>query len=243
MSRLYFAWLGSGRTKRAHVGPLGRNLDQAARAGLPVASGAVLLDELFRLCVEHDLVEVANGRVFCTDPASLHATIFESLRLPTFDRPLTIRPVAPEAAGATPVAETPCPDVDSRDASQLARAVSAAWSALELAGATRHDVLLHETIPAAQCGTAQSRQVDEYDQVGLSAGPGDSTADNAIPSLSKLSGWRLPDSSLPPHLRRLQMLLRGVRRTMGPGDWTITWADDGDICWLVDLRELPAVQD
>jgi hypothetical protein len=34
------------------------------------------------------------------------------------------------------------------------------------------------------------------------------------------------------------MLLGGVRRTFGRGDWSIKWADDGRICWLLEVTPL-----
>ena len=37
---------------------------------------------------------------------------------------------------------------------------------------------------------------------------------------------------------RLQALLRDIRRWLGNRDWDIEWADDGRICWLVQLRPI-----
>ena len=36
--------------------------------------------------------------------------------------------------------------------------------------------------------------------------------------------------------RRLQTLLRDARRTFGSRDWDIEWADDGERCWLIQIR-------
>ena len=54
----------------------------------------------------------------------------------------------------------------------------------------------------------------------------------------KLKGF-IPqvDQSLPIYVQRLQYLLSGIRRTLGKGDWTIEWIDDGEICWLVQISE------
>ena len=42
--------------------------------------------------------------------------------------------------------------------------------------------------------------------------------------------WRTP---LPPWGMRLSGLLRGVRRTLGPSAYVVTWADDGRTCRLL----------
>jgi hypothetical protein len=53
-----------------------------------------------------------------------------------------------------------------------------------------------------------------------------------------LLGWgKRPLASLPPFARRLQQLLRGVRRALGDGNWEITWLDDGRDCWLVQVAD------
>ena len=53
-----------------------------------------------------------------------------------------------------------------------------------------------------------------------------------IPPLGR---WGRTDDSLPEYGRRLQKLLRGVKRTFGNKISHVTWADDGHICWLLQL--------
>ena len=54
--------------------------------------------------------------------------------------------------------------------------------------------------------------------------------------IDRLRAFQRTSGEMPPFARRLQKLLRGVRRTFGRGDWCIEWADDGEICWLVQVQ-------
>jgi rifampicin phosphotransferase len=57
--------------------------------------------------------------------------------------------------------------------------------------------------------------------------------------LPQLRSGERADENLPGFARRLQMLLRGVRRTFGRGAWRVEWADDGEVCWLLQVNPLP----
>lgn len=213
MPKLMFAWLGSGRTRRRHVAPAAQSLDLAARAGLPVPPGAVLLDEFYRLALDNQLLVLAGERVITTEPEALWATIFESAHLPRFDRPVEVRP-------ATATGAKPAPIVDAADPQALGRALAAAWS---ITGdpPDRRDVVLLETVASTAAGTAITCAAEPVDRILPGSQP-----------LPRLGTWRLPDEARPAHEQRLQMLLRGVRRSLGRGDWSIQWADDGHVCWL-----------
>lgn len=228
MPKLMFAWLGSGRTRRRNVAPATQSLDAAARAGLPVAPGAVLLDEFFRLAADHHLLSLTGEQVVVTEPEALWATIFESAHLPRFDRPVEVRPAT--ASGDA----WGCAAVDSADAQTFAQALAAAWSAAS-GEAARRDVVLLETVDPTLAGTAVSNAAATEDQVWTaSAAP---TLGEPRP-LPRLSRWQLPDDTRPDHEQRLQMLLRGVRHSLGRGDWLIAWADDGQVCWLRGVSRL-----
>lgn len=219
-----FIWLGSGRARRRSVGPPARLLDEAANAGLPVPAGAVVLDEFYRRALETGLA-VANGRrVTIPDPELWHNTLHLSAHLPRFRRPVVVVPIL---AADGPAAVAGPRDLDFGDATAAAAAFAAAWSALAAAGRPRSDVLVMETVPAACAGSATTvAAADAPDDLVTLAGDG-----AALP-LAQLRGRRGADRDLPPYARRLQQLLRGARRTFGPGVWRITWADDGRICWL-----------
>lgn len=224
MPKLMFAWLGSGRTRKRDVDAGAQALDRAARAGLPVPAGAVLLDEFFRLALDNRLLMSAGERVVVAEPDALWATIFESVRLPHFDRPVEVRPATP-AAGEGP---QPPAGVDTADPTAFGRALAAAWS---IGGPSpRRDVVLLETVEAVAEGTAVSRTAEDEDEITQLP-----LAPHALP---RLEGWRRPDETRAPHEQRLQMLLRGVRHSLGRGDWAIAWADDGRVCWLRAVRRI-----
>lgn len=227
MSTPLFIWLGSGRARRRGVGWPARQLDQAAQAGLPVPAGAVLLDEFFRLALDTGLAQAGRRGVVIPDPELWHNTLFHSIRLPRFRRPVDVQAVAGESLGASPVISR---DVDFDDPLAAARAVEAVWSAG--AEPLRRDVLVIETVAAATTGVATTEGVVDADWIApVGATP------FALLQLRR----RGPDADLPPYTHRLQQLLGGVRRTFGPGAWRVAWADDGRICWLVQVSAgLPA---
>ena len=129
MAAIYFIWLGSGRTRRYHVAPEGQLLDRAAKVGLPAAPGAILLDEFYRVCLEKDLAEMAGGRAVIPDAELLHATLFHSVRLPRFNRPVAVDLVAPGAANGASIELPPRRLIDANQPDELAQALVAAWNA------------------------------------------------------------------------------------------------------------------
>ena len=217
-----FIWLGAGRARRRHVAQHGQLLDQAARSGLPVPPGAILLDELLRVFIDKGLVENQGDRLLIPDPELFYNTLFYSVRLPHFKRPVLIRP----AGDTVPVDLSGHGPIDFGDTIATATALSAAWSDISRASIDRVDVIVIEQVAANHAGVALTN--DTVDEVTLSLGE----ATGLPANLPRLTGWSAPDSSLPPFSRRLQMLLRGTRRTFGPGRWQIEWADDGQICYL-----------
>jgi len=226
MSTPLFIWLGSGRARRRAVSSPARQLDQAAQAGLPVPAGAVLLDEFFRLALDTGLARGDGQGVVIPDPELWHNTLFHSVRLPRFRGLVAVYAVGDEttAAGAPPVA---CRDVDFANPTAAARAFEVVWSAAPPGDTARRDALIIEMIPAQVTGAATTTDAED-DWVALTG-----AAPFALP---QMRGRRGPDASQPPYARRLQQLLRGVRRTFGPGAWRIEWADDGRICWLAQVR-------
>jgi hypothetical protein len=216
-----FIWLGSGRAKKRAVGKKGRWLDQAAKSGLPVPAGAILLDEFYQLLLVEGVIGLENGRIRTTNPTWLHQTLYESVRFPRLDNLVAVR------AAAAAVTD-PQMNVNFNNPDQLAHALCAVWSSF---ADQRRDVLVMEMIAGAAAGTAVTNTNQDSDTL----------YNNNIPepaALPQLGRWKRPDLSLPPHQQRLQMLLRGVRRTFGQGQWQIDWVDDGRICWLLQVQSL-----
>lgn len=223
MTSPLFIWLGAGRARRRHVAQSGQLLDQAAKARLPVPPGAILLDELLHVFLNKGLLERQGGRLFVPDPELFHNTLFYSVRLPSFNRPVLLRPAFDADPNAIP-AHGP---IDFGDDIATAAALSAIWSSMDHAAVERADVIVIEQMEATHAGTVLTS--DTADEVTLALGD----VAGLPPTLPRLSRWSAPDTALPPFSRRLQMLLRGARRTFGPGTWRIEWVDDGQICYLI----------
>ncbi len=231
MSVALFIWLGSGRAKRRRVGEKGRYLDQAAKAGLPVPTGAILTDEMLRVFLEKQVIERQGDRIIAADPTLMHNTLFYSVRLPRFDQPVAIRPAF--SAGRSPFPGRL--NVDMDDPVAVAAALSAYWTAADQIIDARADLLVMEMIAPEAIGTAVTRPNETHDETKVRIGSDEERAR----TLLRLGLWQSPTTGEPPYIRRLQMLLRGVRRTFGKGEWAIDWADDGRICYLLKVGVAP----
>jgi hypothetical protein len=234
MAKPLFIWIGAGRARRRGVGPSGRALDTLASAGLPVPPGAILLDEFYRFALANDVAEVSGEAVFISDAEVLLNTLTYSMRLPSLKPPAVLRPLFSSSREADhPSVNDPSLRlaVDPAEAMPLARALGRVWSAAIPGGdALRRDVALSHQVAARFAGTARSPGDGSGDAVSF-----DSATAGETVALPRLGRWSGPDPALPPHLQRLQRLLRGMRRTLGPGNWAVEWADDGSICWLTGV--------
>lgn len=229
-----FIWLGSGRTRRRNVARKGSLLDQAARFGLPVPRGGILLDDFYRICLENGVVEAAAGEVAVPDPVWLHEVLYNEVRFPRLEKLVAVR-----SALAVPVGESRNKsrarlNIDSTDPAQLADALRDVWSAMiHLKNDQPLDILVMEMAADQSAGEAWSDADSATDQVVVKAQTGDGLPDNF--ALKKISAFQRSSAEIPPFARRLQKLLRGVRRTFGKGEWHIEWVDDGAICWLLQV--------
>lgn len=224
MTHLHFVWLGSKRAQKNGVAEKGWRLDMAMRAGLPVPHGGILLDDFYWLAVEEEVVTVAEGHLHIPAPAALHDLLYTAVRFPQLDKPCAVRPLFAPAVIGLP----PCLNIPVTDAASLAAALGALWVAAAAAGeAARHDILIQEMVTTKTVGTAVTSPDGGHDIV--------TTGDDSYP-LPQLGLWQRPESRVPPHAQRLQKLLRGLRRTFGQGGWQVAWADDGRVCWLLQLH-------
>lgn len=236
-----FIWLGSGRARKRKVGNAGTMLDTAARAGLPVAPGGILLDEFYRLALEHELVIVRHGRVDIDDPDYFYNTLYDGVRFPRLDgliRVVSLFSQPDIAAVPPPIAQQR--NVDPEDGTALASACCAVWQEAMPAGDTlRRDTLLQQQIDAQISGTAVTEPHYLVDLITV-GGRGSGAGQVELPRLD-LGG---DSACLADWQRRLQKLLRGLRRTLGDASLQIAWGDDGDVCWLlgVDALRVPAVR-
>ncbi|MCC7369402.1 MAG: hypothetical protein IT306_13315 [Chloroflexi bacterium] len=237
--------LGSGRSANLGVGSKGRLLDLAARAGLPVPPGLIILDDAWHAALRLGMARRDADRVEITDPRRLLAL----LDLPRFDGPIAVR-------STFSLEDTPRQSlagyftshlhVDPHDPARLTAALEDVWRSAERTSRTfRRDVLLLRMVRARYAGVAFTEQEHEDDLVNLTKGTADRLVAGEAPGelvlLPRLRGWEAPPGTadlLPglPFAVRLQTLLRDIRRVFGPGDWDVEWADDGVRCWLIQLR-------
>lgn len=101
---------------------------------------------------------------------------------------------------------------------------------------TRPDVLVMGMIDARHAGVAFSEPGTYDDVVNVVAG----TAEHLVGGRVEGERRELPRLECTPAgwPRRLQRLLRRVRRHLGDRPWDLEWADDGHTCWLIQLRPI-----
>jgi pyruvate,water dikinase len=203
--------LGSGQAAAAGVGPKAALLDHARRAGLPAPRGYVITDG------QGEFADLPlSGPLAVRSAFSAEDGVGESLA----GWFLSLLWVEPEDVGAA-VEQV-------RD------------SAARRKGSFRRDVLVMEMVDARTAGVAFLERDFEDDLVNWTAGTADGLVSGEVrgerlllPKL--LTGERANGTGFEP---RLQRLLRGVRRVFGDGNWDVEWADDGAVCWLVQVRRI-----
>jgi hypothetical protein len=226
MAQALFIWLGAKRAEKRGVGEPGVLLDRATRAGLPVPRGGILLDDFYHSALNDGLFAVANGRLTCPDPLLLHDALYEAIRFPQLPKPVVVRPIFSPTDGRFPSQV----NVHFTDPVQLADSLSAVYtSALAQPANVRRDVMVMEMVDVVVSGTAVTDTSDPSDTI---------TYDDQSMTVPQLGHFQRASSDVPPFAQRLQKLLRGVRRTLGKGNWRIEWADDDDVCWLTQIMRL-----
>jgi len=229
-----FIWLGSGRTRKRNVGRKGSLLDRAAKSGLPVPTGGILLDDFYRICLAEGLVEIVDSAVVIPDAGWLHEVLYRDVRFPRLEKPVIVRSAADISDGERDANNMVHLDVDFTDPDQMAFALREVWSALiRLKREQAYDILIMKMVTVRTAGIALSPVDSTKDQVTVRV-----SAENAVPgglTMDKIGTFQRTSTDLPAYARRLQKLLRGVRRSFGKYDWRIDWADDGNICWLLQI--------
>jgi len=234
--------LGSGKAAGYGCGPKAALLDRASRAGLSVPAGVVVLDEGWRSALDRGLVRIegTGGRqsVSVPDPTLL----VHLLGLPAFDGYLAVRSafsVEDEATESLAGAFVTGLFVDGRRSSALAAGLAGVWaSALGRPRSVRRDVIIQEMVVARRAGVAFSETAYEDDLVNATEGNAADMLAGKVPAQSfvvpRLRAGERPTAAGAE--ARLQILLRGVRRAFGEGDWDVEWADDGTRVRLLQVR-------
>ncbi len=246
MAKPTFIWLGSRRSRKHPLGNKGKLLDIAASRGLPVPNGGILLHEFYQLLLDEGVIMVAGGQVRVPDPEWLHEILYQEVRFPTLNKPVAVRSAfaaedRPEASLAGYFHSAL--HVDFQQPRAMAISLAAVWaSALQRPGDFRRDVLVLEMVDAQVSGVAFTEQDFQDDLVNFTSGTAEKLVGGQVSGetlrLPKLRRWERPNPDAPPFARRLQQLLRGVRRTFGQRNWDIEWADDGQTCWLIQVRPI-----
>ncbi|HEX2619894.1 MAG TPA: PEP/pyruvate-binding domain-containing protein, partial [Phototrophicaceae bacterium] len=255
--------LGSGLAKEHHVGNKGALLDKAVLAGLPVPNGIILLDTVWDQALLSGLMDIRDGRVIVPKPEALSRFLslptFEKLvavrsafsaedredqsNAGYFETVLRVDAGKPEqlAAALCRVLESvlikqtitwEMPAVTITDSQPLPRFQR-----------VRRDVLIMEMVEAKHAGVAFTEREYEDDLVNFTTGTAEKLVGGGVAGESKLIPklrmWEKRPNHVPLQTwkARLQRLLRDVRQWMGSKrDWDLEWADDGERCWLVQLR-------
>jgi rifampicin phosphotransferase len=256
MKKLPFAWLGSKRAGKQGAGDKAGLLDMGRRLGLPVPEGVVLLHRLYELLLEAEVLVVdhENGRIHCPDPHWLKQVLHQDVRLPPLGGPLVVRAAFSaannQATNGQPLDPIPpLLNVDFDQPQALADALCSLWTAvMDQSDTLRRDLIVQKPVSIRNEGVVFSDPAYQDDLVSV-IGDQYSVIGNRYSVIGErylVNGeqWLLPQlrsgeragGDLPEFARRLQMLLRGVRRTFGREVWRVEWADDGEICWLLQVN-------
>ncbi len=221
--------LGTGRIVAAGVGPKAANLDRAAAAGIAVPAGFVIAHRQPASLGRDDLAILGHGKVAVRSAFSAEDATSTAMA-GYFDTELD---VAPNAVAIRSAIES------VRGSAARVRAAG-----VPVPASTRLDVLLMRQVEAEHAGVLFTEAQFEDDLVNVVDGLAATLVSGGEPGgsfrLAKLRRFERPDRSLPPWQQRLARLMRSVRQTFGELDWDIEWADDGETCWLVQIRPITA---
>lgn len=213
--------LGSGQVAARSVGPKAALLDRAVAAGLAVPPGFVVLDGA-----------MPPAQIAMAGPLAVRSAFSaeDGERVSMAGRFRSVLGV-----GSSPSALASAIADVRASASVLAKSEQVD---------TRLDVLVMQQIDASTSGVAFTEQQFEDDVVNVTQGLADRLVSGLDAgerrTLPKLRRWERPDRSQSGWARRLSLLLRDVRAVFGSADWDIEWADDGRVCWLIQVRPVTA---
>ncbi|NNE72484.1 MAG: hypothetical protein HKN26_02370 [Acidimicrobiales bacterium] len=105
-------------------------------------------------------------------------------------------------------------------------------------GSFRRDVLVMAMVAANHAGVAFSEPETYDDRVNVA----DGTAELLVAGEEEGNAVMIPrlEPAVPGWQRRLQRLLNDIRLVFGDDPWDVEWADDGETCWLVQIRPVTA---
>jgi rifampicin phosphotransferase len=221
----HFVVIGGNDSRAGDAAPKAAMLHRAALAGVAIPRGVVIPD------------------------ASFDAWCADGYRLP---RELQAEMLVVRSAFATEDAArvsqagafASVMRVPGNDRSAIAAAVSQARASGE-STAPQRDLLLMQLVNAKHAGVAFTEREHEDDLVNMVPGTAEAlltgTVSGQTLEIPRCRRGETPDVLLPPWAQRLQQVLQLVRELSsvnrwGSGDWDVEWADDGSVCWVVQLR-------
>ena len=215
----------SGWYKKLGVGNKARLLNHALKSGLPVPNGLLLLDNAWQRLIDDGLMSVEGGNVTIEAADELLAR----LALHRLRTAVAVR----AAFSADPPQPFTQLNIAPDDKIALLNALISVWQAPVPQTNIRRDILVMEMVNPQIEGIAFTETAFEDDLVQVADKAAQTFILPKVKSLepSRLSaGWQ----------RRLQLLLRGVRLTFNlqGAEWEIAWADDGERCWLLQVRPI-----
>lgn len=211
--------------KTLGVAPKAQLLNLAVRAELPVPNGIVILDDTWArlqgwgvLVIDGDDVHVTNGMFF-----------LEAMALHKLKRTVVVRRAF--SGQSSELSKTSELIVAPDETEKLIRTLIAVWQS-GAGDATRRDIIVMEYVAGMNKGDVRLGNDASADSATTTDC---ATEQTTTVELLQLSRWQRPTAN-EPMLRRLQQLLRGVRRSFGREQIArIEWIDDGKVCWLVQV--------
>ncbi len=224
MSR-HFVELGGSDNRAADASPKAAMLHRAALAGVAIPPGIVVPD--------------ASFEEWCSAGYPLPPDLRSTMLVIRSAFSTEDRKRESQSGAFTSVLR-----VSSDDREAIAAAVARVRASGEGA-APRRDLIVMKLVDAKNAGVAFTEREHEDDLVNVVAGTAEEllagTVSGQTLEIPRCRRGEPSDVLLPPWAQRLQRVLQLVRELAnvnrwGSGDWDVEWADDGTVCWVVQLR-------
>ena len=138
--------------------------------------------------------------------------------------------------------------VDKKNPEQIIDAIKKVLeSSKRVRGGFRKDILIMEMVAAKFSGIAFTESEYQDDWINWTRGLGPKLVSGEVSgeviSIPKSRNWDFMQtqnqfSEMPQFYSRLQRLLKNVRTVFSEKEWDIEWADDGNKCWLLQVRPI-----
>ena len=238
----YVIALGTGEVTRRQLGPKGRFLDRALRKGLPVPPGVVVLEEAWQALEQRAFISELN-----IAPSENTTELITLLQQHGLFAPWVVRSCfdvedSPTMSFAGMFASVLHVTHDNLEVA-ISEVLESASRYKQLPhGKTqlRRDVLIMPQVAAVHAGVAFSDPDYEDDWLNVSEG----FADKLLAGQERGEQYALArvrffeKASADDWQARVQHLLRRVRQVFGDKPWDVEWADDGEQCYLLQVRPI-----